>query len=42
MVEVLTNYMEESADVSDQQNQETNIGLVVDGEVCIHSLVGTS
>ena len=41
MIEVLTNFMEEYSDVSGEQNQESNIGLVVDGEVCRHSLVGT-
>jgi len=41
VIEVLTNFMEEYSDVSGEQNQESNIGLVVDGEVCRHSLVGT-
>jgi len=36
MAEALTNYMEEFADDYAPQDQESNIGLVIDGEVCKH------
>jgi len=34
MVEVLSSYMEELSEDDVRQDQESNIGLVIDGEVC--------
>jgi len=34
--------MEEFANVDGQQDQESNIGLVIDGEVCKHSSADSS
>jgi len=36
MREVISSYMEELSDDDVTQNQESNIGLVIDGEVCQH------
>jgi len=36
MVEVLSSYMEELSEDDVRQDQESNIGLVIDGEVCKH------
>ena len=42
MIAVLNSYMEEFANVDGQQDQESNIGLVIDGEVCKHSSADSS
>ena len=35
MIEVLNSYQEELAEEQAQQDQESNVGLVIDGEVCV-------
>jgi len=36
VIEVVNSYTEEFADDHVRQDQESNIGLVIDGEVCRH------
>jgi len=36
IVEVLSSYMEEVTDSQIGEDQESDIGLVIDGEVCSH------
>jgi len=36
LVEVLSSYIEELSEDDDRQEEEMNVGLVIDGEVCKH------